>query len=470
MYKRLSDSVLNKEDNYILPFFWLKYNHKDSIAEEFDRVEKCGVRSICVEARPYSVFAKEPWFKEMDVIMEEAEKRGFTVWVLDDDHFPTGHCAGEIKNHPELRRWNIIERHIDVCGPMTDASLLVHDPIKPTVMDKSSDEHQLMGIYMYKRDESGTGVSPESIVCLTENVKDDFVYFDIPEGCHRVFFLYKSRAGLRDIYNEYMDFFNPEAIDLYINSVHEAHYKRYSDKFGTVFKGFFSDEPCFGNNQKSGFYAEFGRKYAHFPYSDEVLQLLEEKLGNAERHFYTGVSYRHCLLWKNGNDTYPFMRPHDILGQHIAEYLPKGKDGEPFYRLMRDSYEILKDHPVNVARRAAGKRVALATNPIFPAVATESRIRWAGLSVQDFELYTTYENSCYCKPSLDYYRAILERMQLRGEECVMVGNDVGEDMVAARLGMRVFLLTDCLINKKNEDVSAYPHGGFDELLAFVEGL
>ena len=122
------------------------------------------------------------------------------------------------------------------------------------------------------------------------------------------------------------------------------------------------------------------------------------------------------------------------------------------------------------AVKAKGLRVALATNPIFPAVATESRIRWAGLSVQDFELYTTYENSCYCKPSLDYYRAILERMQLRGEECVMVGNDVGEDMVAARLGMRVFLLTDCLINKKNEDVSAYPHGGFDELLAFVEGL
>ena len=94
------------------------------------------------------------------------------------------------------------------------------------------------------------------------------------------------------------------------------------------------------------------------PEADLLIRALEDKLGNADRHFYTGVSYRHCLLWKNGNDTYPFMRPHDILGKVITDYLPKGKDGEPFYRLMRDSYEILKDHPVNAARRAVGKRVA----------------------------------------------------------------------------------------------------------------
>ena len=287
MYKRLQDSVLNKEDNYVLPFFWLKINHKDSIVQEMDNFVKCGVKSLCVEARPYPEFAKESWFNEMDVIMAEAEKRGLTVWVLDDDHFPTGHCAGEIKKRPELRRWQIIERHIDVCGPMTDASLLVHDPIKPTVLDPASEEHKLIGIYMYKRDASGTGVSPENIVCLTDNVKDDFVYFDIPEGCHRVFFLYKSRAGLRDIYNEYMDFFNPEAIDLYINSVHEAHYKRYGDKFGTVFKGFFSDEPCFGNTligpdfsgANFGYNVRVGMPGFAYPWGDVILEKLNKRYG-----------------------------------------------------------------------------------------------------------------------------------------------------------------------------------------------
>lgn len=117
-----------------------------------------------------------------------------------------------------------------------------------------------------------------------------------------------------------------------------------------------------------------------------------------------------------------------------------------------------------------GLRVALATNPIFPAVATQSRVRWAGLSIEDFEWITTYENSRYCKPNLAYYRDILAQMQLDPTECVMVGNDVGEDMIAEKLGMRVFLVTDCLINKSGADLALYPHGDMGDLLSFIEGL
>ena len=120
--------------------------------------------------------------------------------------------------------------------------------------------------------------------------------------------------------------------------------------------------------------------------------------------------------------------------------------------------------------KARGLRVILATNPLFPAIATESRIRWAGLEPEDFELYTTYENSRHCKPNPEYYKDIMAELNLTAEECVMVGNDVGEDMIAETLGMKVFLLTDCLINRKNEDISRYPHGGFDELKVFLDGL
>ena len=120
--------------------------------------------------------------------------------------------------------------------------------------------------------------------------------------------------------------------------------------------------------------------------------------------------------------------------------------------------------------KARGLRVILATNPLFPAIATESRIRWAGLEPEDFELYTTYENSRHCKPNPEYYKDIIQELNLTAEECVMVGNDVGEDMIAETLGMKVFLLTDCLINRKNEDISKYPHGGFDELKVFLDGL
>ena len=117
-----------------------------------------------------------------------------------------------------------------------------------------------------------------------------------------------------------------------------------------------------------------------------------------------------------------------------------------------------------------GYRVVLATNPLFPAIATESRIRWAGLSPSDFEHYTTYENAHWCKPNPNYYREILQRIGCRAQECLMVGNDVSEDMVAQTLGMPVFLLTDCLINKEQKDISAYPHGGFDALRAYIKAL
>ena len=122
------------------------------------------------------------------------------------------------------------------------------------------------------------------------------------------------------------------------------------------------------------------------------------------------------------------------------------------------------------ALKQRGFRLALATNPIFPAVATESRIGWAGLAPEDFEWYTTYENSSYCKPNPDYYRVLLEKLKVQPEECLMVGNDASEDAAALKVGMSFFLLTDCLINKENKDISEYPQGDFDKLLEFVNEL
>ncbi len=121
--------------------------------------------------------------------------------------------------------------------------------------------------------------------------------------------------------------------------------------------------------------------------------------------------------------------------------------------------------------KARGIRVILATNPLFPRIATQKRIRWAGMEPEDFELYTTYEDIGTCKPNPDYYRTVLERQGLDPADCIMVGNDVAEDMIAgAQAGLRGFLLTDCLINTPGADVNDYPHGGFEELNAFIESL
>ena len=90
----------------------------------------------------------------------------------------------------------------------------------------------------------------------------------------------------------------------------------------------------------------------------ELISALDEKLGNEFIKFYTGVSYRHCIIWKNGNEKYNFMRPHDILGRCIKDYLPSGEDGKVFYDLMKKSWDILDHHPINEARRKKGLRPA----------------------------------------------------------------------------------------------------------------
>jgi len=119
--------------------------------------------------------------------------------------------------------------------------------------------------------------------------------------------------------------------------------------------------------------------------------------------------------------------------------------------------------------KSLGLIPVLATNPIFPTVATVSRTRWAGLDVEDFAFYTVYENSSYCKPNPLYYQAILDRLGLEPEEVLMVGNDVGEDMIAAGcLGIKTFLITRDIINKKNEDINRWPHGSFDDLQAYLD--
>ena len=112
----------------------------------------------------------------------------------------------------------------------------------------------------------------------------------------------------------------------------------------------------------------------------------------------------------------------------------------------------------------------LATNPIFPSVATESRVRWAGLDIRDFAWYTVYENSRFCKPNPAYYRELLARLDLKGEEVLMVGNDVDEDMIAETLGMKTFLLTRDLINKTGKDVNTWPHGSWEDLIRYLEEL
>ena len=85
-------------------------------------------------------------------------------------------------------------------------------------------------------------------------------------------------------------------------------------------------------------------------------------------------------------------------------------------------------------------------------------MRWVNLFEDDFACVTTYEDFSYSKPNLGYYREIVDRLELDPARCLMVGNDVGEDMVVLEMGMKAYLITDCLINPHNTPLSHFRHG------------
>ncbi|MDF2572222.1 MAG: gph [Sporomusa sp.] len=128
----------------------------------------------------------------------------------------------------------------------------------------------------------------------------------------------------------------------------------------------------------------------------------------------------------------------------------------------------------NVAARQAvlavaelGLDVVIATNPIFPISAIRQRIDWAGVGDIDFKFVTSYEECHFCKPHPDYYLEIAERIGRHPTECLMVGNDVGEDLAAAMIGMKTYLVTDCLLNRKNIAVKTDYQGTLTELAATI---
>lgn len=81
-----------------------------------------------------------------------------------------------------------------------------------------------------------------------------------------------------------------------------------------------------------------------------LLQEVAKELANETYQFYVGTSYRHCLIWNQGS-VIELAQPHDVLGQVIGQYLPQDKE---LRRMMERSYEILKDHPINVERKKQG--------------------------------------------------------------------------------------------------------------------
>lgn len=117
-----------------------------------------------------------------------------------------------------------------------------------------------------------------------------------------------------------------------------------------------------------------------------------------------------------------------------------------------------------------GYRLYLTTMPLFPRIAVEKRVQWAGCNPDDFERITTYDNSTSTKPHLDYYRENIDAIGLKPEEILMVGNNTREDLAAMQLGLDGYLVTDWLLNPDDFDIETVKHGSMADFLKFVEAL
>jgi len=145
---------------------------------------------------------------------------------------------------------------------------------------------------------------------------------------------------------------------------------------------------------------------------------------------------------------------------------------DSFYTNEFNNVKSIVEHseiPVRLVREMAsrGYSIILATNPLFPPCAVDTRLDWVGLDKSDFVLITHYENSSFCKPNPEYYREILSKAGKSPEQCIMIGNNPAEDMVAAGLGAEVFLVTDFMENETGIDISVFRHGTIEDMEAYL---
>jgi hypothetical protein len=278
------DLLLNGQGtSHILPFMWMHGEDRQDILEEIEKIEACGIRELCLEARPHPDFAGEHWWRDVDLIMDECRKRNMRVWILDDDHFPTGHANGAYSNkYQEKAKWYLGEHHMDFSGSAGEVSVLVS-----SVLPENS---RILGILAYSLPSPDMlSLYPEGSIDLTEKLKNGFVTFDLAPGNYRLFTFFVTQTGGGR--PNYMNIIDSDSVRVLIDEVYEPHYRRYKNDFGKTFAGFFSDEPEFGNTPGYCFDDVLGKPKVYLPWSGELEEALKKRWKDGFRINLAGLWY-----------------------------------------------------------------------------------------------------------------------------------------------------------------------------------
>ncbi len=274
----------------IFPFLWMRGEEESILRREIEKIAQCGIKAVCVEARPHDDFCGPGWWHDMDIVLDEAKKRDMRVWILDDKHFPTGYANGLIETkYPERKKQYLACTVADVFGSACEHTLNVQRMLKPSIgfweIGNPADyaeraNNRLLALTALRFEEEDR--FHEDAVDLTACVDaEGYARFTLPEGAWRVHALYLTRTDGGN--PAYINMLDGTSAHTQIEGVYEAHYAHYADEFGKTIAGFFSDEPQFGNISDQVFDTKLGKKKMPLPWSDEMAAMLRARHGEKLR-------------------------------------------------------------------------------------------------------------------------------------------------------------------------------------------
>jgi FMN phosphatase YigB (HAD superfamily) len=179
-------------------------------------------------------------------------------------------------------------------------------------------------------------------------------------------------------------------------------------------------------------------------------------------------------------NTDPELTNEDAFWSDFPPRLEKTRnDLEPiFNRFYSEEFPKLRqyvnetDKAVRLLQMATdlGLQIILATNPIFPEFVLKERLSWVNCEQMPIKWITSLESMHFCKPNPLYFQEILDRLAIPADECLMVGNDMEEDLPASRVGIETYLVTDFLIDRKTGQFTPDHRGTMEELIAELPAI
>ncbi len=264
----LQEIISGKEiRDYLFPLFWQHGEGEEILRNEIRQMHEKGMAGFVVESRPHPDFLGAGWWRDLAIIIDEAKQRSMTIYIFDDQKFPSGFAAGRVKEqHPEFLKVYLAERHLDTWGPQKEHYFLIKPWLKK--------DEVLIAVCAAQLNEKDAGYKAETLTDLTGHVKEGRLDWDVPPGVWRIFIFVKTRDGGELSTRDYINPIDPHAVRALISVVYQPHYEKLGEEFGKTIKGFFCDEPRFGNLES--YQAKLGTPGMVLPFSDDLLAQLKK--------------------------------------------------------------------------------------------------------------------------------------------------------------------------------------------------